>query len=72
MNIYTCPTTTNTQTVETIKLGEFVKRKADANKVYKRGVYDAGSKRYALGDTDDISREIWVKKGTILFIGFDY
>lgn len=58
--------------VEAIKLGEFVKRKADASKVYKRGYYDPSSKRYALYDTEDINHHVWVKKGTILFIGFTY
>jgi hypothetical protein len=58
--------------VEDIKKGEFVKRKADAKKVYKRGSYDASSKRYSLLDVEDISSEIFVKRGTTLFIGFTY
>lgn len=58
--------------VEEIKKGEYVKRKADATKVYQRGAYDASTKRYALIDCDDIAREIFVAKGTVLFIGFTY
>ena len=58
--------------VEDIKLGEYVKRKADATKVYRRGGFDRATKRFALVDCDDINREIWVKRGTILFIGFTY
>lgn len=42
------------------------------NKVYIRGKYDRGSKRYSLEDTDDTSREVWVKAGTELLVGFDY
>ena len=60
------------QTVETIKVGEFVKRKEDATKIYRRGSYDSGCKRYSLDDTEDISRQIWVKKGTVLFVDFTY
>jgi hypothetical protein len=62
----------NTAKVESIKSGEFVKRKPDASKVYKRGAYDASTKRYALQDCDDISREVFVKRGTELCIGFEY
>jgi hypothetical protein len=58
--------------VEDIKLGEYVKRKADAKKVYRRGCYDAAIKRYALTDCEDINREVYVKKGTKLHIGFTY
>lgn len=58
--------------VEEIKLGTFVKRKADATKVYRRGGFDRATKRFALVDCDDINREIWVKRGTILFVGFTY
>lgn len=70
-DIHTC-TPTNVRKVETLKIGEYVKRKPDANKVYKRGAYDAYSKRYALEDTEEMNREIWVKRGTVLFVGFTY
>lgn len=58
--------------VEAIKRGEFVKRKADANKVFKRGEYDKATRRYSLEDCDDANREVFVKKGTMLFVGFSY
>ena len=60
------------QNVETIKQGELVKRTETASKVYIRGSYDQASKRYSLTDADDISREVFVKKGTALLIGFTY
>ena len=60
------------QKVEDIKLGEFVKRKPDANKVYKRCEYDRTDQRYALQDTEDHCRYIYVKKGTLLDTGFTY
>lgn len=58
--------------VETIKRGEFVKRKPDATKVYTRGDYDRSSGKFSLVDAEDINREVWVKKGTKLFVGFSY
>lgn len=61
-----------TAKVEDLKLGEYVKRKADAKKVYRRGEYDHATKRYALSDCDDICREVYVKRGTELFVGFTY
>jgi hypothetical protein len=41
-------------------------------KFYKRGVYDKSSKRYSLEDMDDTSREVFVKKGTPLFLDGTY
>jgi hypothetical protein len=58
--------------VEKLPLGEYVKRKADSSKVYKRGAYDRSSGSYELEDCSDISRSIYVKKGTTLFFGFTY
>lgn len=59
-------------TVESIKEGEFVKRKVDAKAVYTRGHYDRSTKTYSLTDHSDACREIFVKKGTKLFVGFSY
>lgn len=58
--------------VEKIKLGEYVRRKADAKTTYVRGIYDAAAKRYSLSDTDDMNRVIYVKRGTLLHVGFTY
>ena len=58
--------------VEAIKRGEFVKRKADAAKVYQRGFYDRSTQRFSLVDCDDVNREVFVKKGTKLFVGFTH
>jgi hypothetical protein len=60
-----------TKPVEQLK-GEFVKRKADAKKVYRVDGYNREAKRYELTDTEDACRTILVKKGTLLFAGFDY
>jgi hypothetical protein len=58
--------------VEALPLGEYVKRKPDSSKVYKRGEYDRSSRTYSLIDCSDICREIFVKRGTVLFFGFTY
>ena len=62
--------------VQNIKRGEYVKRlNADGtaqSKVYARSYYDAESQRYALDDVDDASRQVFVRKGTKLLVGFTY
>ena len=58
--------------VEGLPVGEYVKRKADSSKVYKRGAYDRSTRTYELEDCSDISRSIYVKRGTVLFYGFTY
>lgn len=58
--------------VEAIKQGEFVRRKADSLKTYKRGEYDRSTKRYSLIDCDDHCREIFVKRGTLLHVDFGF
>jgi hypothetical protein len=58
--------------VENIKKGEYVKRSREAQKTYIRGEYDRATKRYSLTDTSDHCREIFVKSGTLLFVGFEY
>lgn len=58
--------------VETIRKGEFVKRKPTDTKVYQRGDYDRSSGKFSLVDTDDVNREVFVRKGTKLFVGFTH
>ncbi len=58
--------------VEAIKRGEFVRRNPEATKTYQRGEYDKATKRFSLVDCDDINREVFVKKGTKLVVGFTY
>ena len=58
--------------VEALPKGEYVKRKPEATKVYRRGDYDRSTKRYSLIDCDDINREVTVKSGTMLVVGFTY
>ena len=62
--------------VQNIKRGEFVRRLnkdgTAQSKVYQRSYYDAESQRYALDDVDDASRQVFVRKGTKLLVGFTY
>jgi len=58
--------------LKNVKQGEFVKRKAEHNKVYKKGEYDRSLKGYWLLDCDDISRAIIVKGSKPVFINFIY
>lgn len=58
--------------VERLAKGEFVKRKPDASKVYRLAGYDRQQQRYILDDESDSSKEIAVKAGTMLVVGFSY
>jgi len=52
--------------------GEYIKRKADSVKVYRLGSFDRALKRWEVIDCDDISRCLYLKSSTIVFIGFTY
>ena len=67
-----CPAPPETRAVEHLPRGEFVKRTADARKVYQRGEYDRSTGKYSLVDCEDVNREVWVKRGTQLHVGFTY
>ena len=55
-----------------LKKGEFFKRKADARKVYRKGAYVRSDGKFECEDADDISRAIFVKGDTLVYVGFDY
>ena len=55
--------------VEKIKKGEFVRR-VGKKKVYILEGYDRSMRKYCLQDFDDISHQIYVKKGTSLEYDF--
>lgn len=58
--------------IRDIKTGEYFKRKADAKTVYVKGQYDRETKSFSAIDTEDISREIFIKASKPVFVGFDY
>jgi len=55
-----------------LKKGEFFKRKPTARKVYTKGEYDRGSKRYGCEDYEAVGSEIFLKGDTLVYVGFDY
>ena len=55
-----------------LKKGEFFTRKADARKVYRKGDYDRTERKFECDDTNDISRAIYLKGDTLVYVGFDY
>ncbi len=60
--------------LDSLTRGEYLRRKADSKKTYTRGEYvrDDGLNRYACDDCDDISRSIYLKGSTMVFVGFTY
>jgi len=58
--------------LDTVKKGDYIKRKADATTIYRKGHYDRSAKRYYLSDVYDMNREIALKGSTMVFIGFTY
>jgi hypothetical protein len=55
-----------------LKRGEFFKRKPTARKVYTKGEYDRGSKKYGCEDYEAVGSEIFLKGDTLVYVGFDY
>lgn len=52
--------------------GDFVKRKEEHSKVYRKGEYDKSLRGFWLLDCDDISRAILVKGSKAVFCDFTY
>jgi hypothetical protein len=59
-------------TLRNVKPGDYVKRKADAAKVYIKGAYDKTTKSFELKDVEDICRCIYVKADKVVVVGFTY
>lgn len=67
--------TETTMAVEKIAKGEFVRRLSTGTpnaKTYQRGDFCRATQRYSLVDCADTNREVFVKRGTQLFVGFCY
>lgn len=62
--------------VEAIRLGEFVRRvNKDGSpraKTFVRGEYDKASKTFSLYEYGDTCKEVFVKRGTQLLVGFTF
>lgn len=57
--------------IEDIKKGEFVRLKL-SGKTYTKQGFDRSSKKYELNDYEGASDYKYVKKGTLMFVGFEY
>lgn len=58
--------------IKDLKKGEFIKRKADSNKVYIKGDYDRATKSFSCVEYEDINHEIFIKADKIVFYGFTF
>ncbi len=58
--------------LDSLKQGDFFRRKADASKTYTRAGYQRDVKRYQCDDESDISRSIDLPGKTLVHVGFDY
>ena len=58
--------------IENVPKGEFLKRNPDANPTFTRGKYCRYEKKYEMDDYYDISRCVYAKKGTLVYVGFTF
>ena len=58
--------------IRNTKIGEYIKRTADARGVYVRGEYVKQRKSFACYAFDDISKVIHIKADKWIFVGFDF
>ena len=63
---------TTTIRLKDVPIGTYLKRTPTAKAVYERGEYDRASKRYIVDDCSDISRCLYLKGSTIVYVGFTY
>lgn len=64
-----------TKPIQAIKKGQFVRRVINGKEgitTYRRGEYDATYRRYSLINCDDVNREFFVRRDTILSVDFTY
>ena len=52
--------------------GEFIRRKPGAKKTYVRGHYVRELRAFSCSDTEDWNREIFIKAGALVQVGFTY
>lgn len=55
-----------------VKLGQFITRKPNLNKVYIRGSYARENKKFSLTDMDDFNKYLYLNGNTIVYTGFTY
>lgn len=58
--------------IEDVKKGDYVRRKPDAKTTFVRGEYCRSDKKYEISDFEDMNRWVSLKKGTAVFVDFDF
>ena len=58
--------------IKSVKPGDYIKRKIDAQTVYIKGAYDRATKSFECTDTNNINRQIYIKADKPVFVGFTY
>lgn len=59
-------------TIRSTGQGEFIRRKPGARKTYIRGTYVKALRAFSCIDTDDANREIFIKAGALVQVGFTF
>ena len=55
-----------------VGVGDILKRKPNAKKVFIVNHYDRASKTWSLSDYDDMNKEIFLKSDTLVYVGFTF
>jgi len=58
--------------IETVKKGDFFRRKPEAKTTFSREDFCRYSKKYEGQDFEDMNRVCYFKKGTLVFINFEF
>lgn len=58
--------------IETLKFGEYFKKKATSKKIFRLDEFCRFNKAYQATDFEDCSNFIYLKKGTNIFVGFEF
>ena len=58
--------------IEKVKKGDFIRRKSDAKTTYQYEGYCRYNRKYYATDCTDIGKQMYFKKGTIVFIDFEF
>ena len=66
------PESSNLAKIQDLPKGEYIKRKPGARTVYIKGDYDSVAKAWECSDCEDTNRVIYIKKGKLVHVGFEY
>lgn len=59
-------------TIESVKIGDLFKLKENSSVVYVKGEYNRFAKKYTAHKWEDINHHIYKKKGTLVFVDFEF